>query len=120
MKPLIPSLQKLAALAAVLAIPYIAPAAQRMFASLAHGATANGALNVASATWTANNGVVIGGGNASIILNNSTLKLINSGATIGTLASPVAILAATNSALTMPAQNATPTVTAAVLPGGGV
>ncbi len=75
---------------------------------LAHGATAVGTLNISSATVTANNGIVNGGGTATITMNGGTLNVTNVGTSMGTSGSPITTLAVTNATLKLAVQNGTP------------
>jgi fibronectin-binding autotransporter adhesin len=82
---------------------------------LAHGSGSVGTLNISNATATANVGIAVGGGTATIILNSATLNTTNSAATIGTGGSSVSTFAITNSTLKLATQSLSPASTVTTL-----
>jgi autotransporter-associated beta strand protein len=89
---------------------------------LAHQAgtpSANAALNVSAATVTANNGLLVGSGTATLSITNGTLNATNSSATIGTTANPLNSFNASDATLKLAVQGIGPSVATANIFSGG-
>ena len=90
------------------------------FLELAHGSGSSGTLNISNATVTANAGITIGGGTATINMNSGgILTVTNNGVTIGTTANPLNTFSVANATLNLAVQSTTPNVATANLTAGG-
>ncbi|MBW8863540.1 MAG: autotransporter-associated beta strand repeat-containing protein [Verrucomicrobia bacterium] len=86
---------------------------------LANGPGSSGTLNLSNGVVTANAGITIGVGTATINLAGGTLNATNPTATIGTATTWVNSFSVSNSILNLPVQSLVPTVAAASLTANG-